>query len=98
MSNFRIAKKVTCIMAQEMPKNVQQKRSTMDEPSDRRDLDLTCHCGQTKYYLGIKWHKATFATVLSRDEDGEEIWGDRTAPAPYAYWMCANGHIETDGY
>lgn len=85
-------------MDSELPKKVMQKRATMEEPSDRRDLDLTCHCGLKAWYLGIKWHKVTYATQLGTDGDGEPIYGDRTGPAPYAYWMCANGHIETDGY
>lgn len=85
-------------MTEELPKNVQQKRATMDEPSDDRSQDLTCHCGARSWYLGIKWHKATYATLLGTDDDGEPVYGDRTAPAPYSYWMCANGHVESDGY
>lgn len=84
-------------MAAEMPKAVLRKLATMDEPSADRSLDQTCHCGATAWYLGIKYHNVTFATVV-RVEDGEPIYGDCSAPAPYAYWMCANGHIETDGY
>lgn len=85
-------------MAEEMPKKVLRKLATMDEPSADRTQDLTCHCGAKAWYLGIKWHNVTFATMLGTTEDGEPIYGDRTAPAPYGYWMCANGHIETDGY
>lgn len=86
-------------MADELPKNVQKKRATMDEPSDGSfKHSLVCpKCQQTMWYLGVKYHKATYATIVDM-VDGEPILGDRTTQAPYAYWMCANGHIETDGY
>lgn len=85
-------------MPDELPAKVMQKRATMDEPSDDRTLDQTCHCGSKLWYIGIKWGTATYATMLGTDGDGEPIYGDRTVQAPYAYWMCANGHVETDGY
>lgn len=81
-----------------LPAKVLKKRATMDEPSDDRSLDRTCRCGQKLWYIGIKWHKVTFEAFLHHDEDGEPVYGDRTAPAPYSYWMCADGHVETDGY
>lgn len=85
-------------MADEMPAKVQQKRATMDEPSNDRRFDLTCHCGAKSWYLGIKYHSVTYAAVIGVDEDGEAKLGDITTRAPYSYWMCANGHVKTDGY
>lgn len=83
----------------ELPAKVMQKRATMHEPSGRRDLDLVCpKCKQTLYFLGYKWHRVVFAAILSMNEDGEPVLGDKTSQAPYAYWMCADGHVETDGY
>lgn len=82
---------------EQLPLSVIRKRAQMDEPSERRDLDHACHCGEVAYYIGIKYHKVTFATVIDVSEDGF-ILGDRTAPAPYGYWICRNGHVETDGY
>lgn len=86
-------------MRANLPPKVAQLQKRMDEPSNRNDLDHDCfRCGGNMFFVGYKYHNATFATMLGTDEDGEPIYGDRTAPAPYAYWMCALGHQETDGY
>lgn len=80
------------------PDKLKPHRARMDEPSYRRDLDLKCHCGQTLYYLGIKYSRQSIAGIVGYDDDGEAILGDRHFNAPYAYWRCVNGHQETDGY
>lgn len=87
-------------MADELPKNVQKKRATMDAPSiDAHKHALVCpKCHQTMFYLGVKYESVTYAAIIGVDADGEPKLGDRTVRAPYAYWMCANGHVETDGY
>lgn len=50
------------------------------------------------FFVGYKYHTVTYAAVIGCDADGEVILGDKKSQAPYAYWMCALGHVETDGY
>lgn len=85
-------------MSNQLPEQLSPYRARMHEPSDDRSLDLICHCGETLWYLGIKYASVTYATVLEIDADGEAILGDRRTRAPYAHWRCINGHEETDGY
>ena len=90
--------KRTSVMSDQLPEKLQKFRTSMDEPSNDRSLDLTCHCGEKLRYLCIKYTTVKFATIVSFDADGEPIYGYQTTRAPYAYWRCINGHQETDGY
>lgn len=65
------------------------------------DLNKVCTCPRCKIFMpfaGIKYGRVSVISI-EYDADGDPIYGDEWANAPYATWKCEKcGFTETDGY